>query len=571
MTSTVVSLVLAAALAFLAFATIDRRRRERRQLAERRERWGHWRDIDRDMAAIDRYVRAQASAGSVANATLDDRTWADLNMDDVFRVLDRTESRVGQQLLYARLRTSPVSDHQDAFEALVTRFSSDTHARETAQAALATMRNADAHDIWWLTQPGTLESRPWLLIFPVLAAAMLAIIVLVPFNPLATLLLIPGLIASVLLRATLLARVTMVIAPFRQVASLTAAAMRLRPFAQPDTAPLTGALQADLGRLDLLRRIAGWTGRDSSASGDLSALVIEYLNLFLFLDGNALLLGARELRGHGAELMRVVDAVGHIDAAVSVASYRAGTSGWTRPVRRPSGASTVITDVRHPLLPDAVPNSVTLGPPHGMLITGSNMSGKTTFLRTLGTAVVMAQTINTCAARAYDAPVLVVRSCIGRADDPSTGKSYYLVEVEAVLDLVRASATDVPHLMLFDELFRGTNTVERIAAGEAVLVSLLETTAGRDRSPHLVVAATHDQELVDLLRATYAPYHFADTIDDSGLTFDYTLRPGPATTWNAIALLRLRGAPTPLVERALARARSGGLASATGQSAALRA
>ncbi|MEO8070209.1 MAG: hypothetical protein ABI652_02320, partial [Acidobacteriota bacterium] len=290
------------------------------------------------------------------------------------------------------------------------------------------------------------------------------------------------------------------------------------------------------------------------AAGDVSGVLVEYLNMLLSLDGNAVYFGARQLRAHAKEIERVVHAVGEIDAALSVASYRAGTPGWTRPVMQARGAAAVFAGVKHPLLPGAVANSITMAPPHGLIVTGSNMSGKTTFLRTLGVTAVMAQTINTCVADGYAAPVFAVRTCIGRSDDPASGKSYYLAEVEAVLDLVRAAESATPHLMLFDELFRGTNTVERIAAGEAVLVALIADTRDGNTTPHVVLAATHDQELVDLLRDGYAPYHFTDTVGDEGLSFDYRLRAGPAVTRNAIALLRLRGAPARLIAHAVARA-----------------
>ena len=136
-----------------------------------------------------------------------------------------------------------------------------------------------------------------------------------------------------------------------------------------------------------------------------------------------------------------------------------------------------------------------------------------------------------------------MRSCIGRADDPAKGKSYYLVEVESVLGMVHAARSTVPHLLLFAELFRGTNAVERIAAGEAVLRGLLAPTPAGGPSPHVVLAATHDQELVGLLDGIYAPHHFADTVGAAGLVFDYKLQPGAATTRNAILLLAQRGAP----------------------------
>lgn len=140
--------------------------------------------------------------------------------------------------------------------------------------------------------------------------------------------------------------------------------------------------------------------------------------------------------------------------------------------------------------------------------------------------------------------------------DSATGKSYYLVEVESVLALVHAARTSVPQLLLFDELFRGTNAVERIAAGEAVLRALLAPHLDGQPTPHVVLAATHDQELVDLLQGLYAACHFTDTIDGAGLAFDYKLQSGPSTTRNAIALLAQRGAPPELVAQALARAGS---------------
>ena len=178
------------------------------------------------------------------------------------------------------------------------------------------------------------------------------------------------------------------------------------------------------------------------------------------------------------------------------------------------------------------------------------MSGKSTFLRTVGVNAVLAQTLNMCFAASYDAPVLVVRCSIGRTDDLVSGKSYYIVEAESLLSLVRASANAAPHLFLLDELFRGTNATERIAAGQAVLRELLEGEGAA--TLHLAIAATHDAELVDLLQDRYAAHHFSDALGGNGLLFDYRLRAGAASTRNAIALLRLHGAPERLIARALA-------------------
>jgi DNA mismatch repair ATPase MutS len=282
--------------------------------------------------------------------------------------------------------------------------------------------------------------------------------------------------------------------------------------------------------------------------------VFGYLNLVLLVDINVLFFAGRQLERQAEPLLRLLHAVGTVDSALSVASLRAGTEFWARPVFDSSGGVRM-TAIRHPLLPDAVPNSLAVDAERGVIVTGSNMSGKSTFLRTVGVTAIMAQSLNTCLATGYEASRLRVRSAIGRSDDLLAGKSYYLAEVESVLELVRAAATEQPHLLLFDELFRGTNAVERIAAGSAVLATLIGDANGRGPVPHIVLVATHDGELVELLAGSYAAVHFEEQVTAEGLSFDYRLRSGPARTRNAIALLELQGAPEGLVRLARERAR----------------
>ena len=515
--------------------------------------WGRPHGRPRRMGDIADYHRARTGAPDGAGS-IDDRTWDDLMMDAVFAAIDHTESTLGQQALYHRLRSAPAASDLDAFEALIARMTSDTAARETVQMALSRLRNPAGYDLWWLAQPDALESRPWHLVFPIVGGAMLAALLLAFVWPGALFLLLVGAVLNLYIRVMSATRIGALVGSFRQIGPLLAAADAMRGIRGDDIAPIVGPLDDDLRRLSRLRRIARWVGRDSIALGDLASSFFEYLNLLFLLDANALYFGGRELGAHGASLLRVIAVAGDVDAAVSVASLRAGTKFWTAPVFLPPAAPTELAGLRHPLVEDAVPNSITLGPPYGVLITGSNMSGKSTFVRTVGVNVILAQTIHTCFASSYESPVLRVRSCIGRSDDLLAGKSYYLVEVESVLSLVRASADPAPCLFLLDELFRGTNAVERIAAAEAVLSELVGGEPGGRGGPHRVITATHDGELVDLLRDTYAPFHLTDSLGADGLLFEYRLKRGPATTRNAIALLRLSGAPDGVVNRALQRA-----------------
>ncbi|MEY4635901.1 MAG: hypothetical protein RJA55_1699 [Acidobacteriota bacterium] len=529
---------------------VVKRRRHAALLGRLRAEWGAPGERIRDMAAIEAYYRA-CMASDVEGA-LDDRTWDDLNLADVFTVLDRTESGIGQQALYARLRGAPDTARLQLFEALVTRLSDDAPTREGIQLALRRLRAPAAYHLWRLSEPGLLRGAPRPGLFILAAIGVIALILVTPFLPPALLFLLGVVLINLVARDRLAPRLGAIAEPFRLVPRLLRAAAALNALHHGPVPSLTSALEIDTDRLLRIGYLAKWSGRISGErSRNIVALLVDAINMLLWLDVIALLQGAAELQTKGRELLRVIDAVGELDAALSIASYRAGTPGWTRPAFQP--ASAVLRGLRHPLLSDAVPNSITLVPPTGAIITGSNMSGKSTFLRTVGVNVVLAQTVHTCLASHYDGPLFTVRSCIGRSDDPQSGRSYYVVEVDAVLAIVRAAQSARPHLMLFDELFRGTNAVERLSAGEAVLRTLLARPPDRPPAPHVVLAATHDDELVDLLAGTYVPYHFTDTVDAGGMRFSHRLEPGKATPRNAIALLEGRGAPAELVAQARAR------------------
>ena len=533
----------------------------RRRLARIRAGWGM--PIERTRRLDAMFTSHIGRIAVLGGNSLDERTWVDLDLDYVFAAIDRTQSTLGQHALYHRLRTVPVADHLEAFEALVQRMQRDTSLRERAQMALARLQDPHGYDVWWLAGAGAVERRSWYALFPALTAATLALAFLATFWSGAITPLVAVLALNVAVRYLTDSQIGAIAGSFRQCAPLIAAAESLRVVEGEDIDPIVGPLRTDVPALARLKLISRWVNGDPfmlSANADpllyslsdLVAAVYEYLNLALLLDGAGVYFAARDLSRYGASLARAVAAAGDVDAAISIASFRAGRSDWTRPDFTNAEATTELADLRHPLVPDAVPNSIAVRQGRGVLVTGSNMSGKSTFLRTVGVNAVLAQTIHTCLAREYRAPVFRVRSCIGRADDLRAGKSYYIVEVDALLDLVRASGTDAPHLFLLDELFRGTNTVERIAAGRAVLHELL-VGAPDATKPHVVLAATHDGELVDLAEA-FDAYHFGDSIGPDGLIFDHRLQRGPAVTRNAIALLRLHGAPQTLLTQAVTTA-----------------
>jgi hypothetical protein len=520
-------------------------RERRKTIAQIRRAWGDTASPESEMTGIASYH--DGIARRQPDSSIDDRTWRDLDLDAVYEVLDRATSRVGQQLLYHRLRSRRSVASLAAFDALASQMSVDTARREKYQLALASLRRPAAFDVWQLAEPGALNvtGRDWF--SPAVALIVLTSLVVGLWWPASFLITIGAIPGCLWVRLLNMRRVSTVIDTFRQIGPLISTADILATVVDDQNADLTRPLIDDAPCLTRLRVVAGWVARDSVTMDPISGALFELVNFFLALDGNALLFGALELRGRAPALERVITAVGEVDAAIAIASYRRHAVEWTRPCFQPVGSPVAIQSLRHPLLPNGVDNSVQFAPPHGVLITGSNMSGKSTFLRSIGVAAVMSQAVYTCTAKSYSCPMLSVRSCMGRSDDLASGRSYYLDEVQGILSLVRAGESTDVHIFLLDEIFRGTNAVERIAAGVAALAHLVGSTP-----KHLVIAATHDGELVSLLESTFSAFHFSDHVDATGLVFDYRLTEGPSTTQNAVALLELHGAPSAMIDRAKA-------------------
>ncbi|MGH8261235.1 MAG: MutS-related protein, partial [Steroidobacteraceae bacterium] len=195
----------------------------------------------------------------------------------------------------------------------------------------------------------------------------------------------------------------------------------------------------------------------------------------------------------------------------------------------------------HPLMSKPVPNSVNLDN-RSALISGSNMTGKTAFMKVVGINIVLAQTLGFCLAESATIRRSAVMTAIRSEQGIESGKSRYLDEIQAILGFVQSAARGECHIFIIDEIFSGTNTDERIAAGKAVL---------DDLSQHAqVLATTHDIELQDLLSERFERLHFREDPDVDGF-FDYRLRAGASTERNAIRLLERVGFPTRIIEEAM--------------------
>ena len=245
-----------------------------------------------------------------------------------------------------------------------------------------------------------------------------------------------------------------------------------------------------------------------------------------------------------------INALGKAEALSALAGLAHDNPDWIFPDVGPNTAAGIeAADLGHPLLREdvRVVNDVEIGPPHSfLLVTGSNMSGKSTLLRAIGVNVVLAQAGGVvCATRFRMRPARMYTS-MRVGDSLERGVSYFMAGVMRLKTIVEGArahrAGDTDFVYLLDEILQGTNTAERQIAVRNIMAELLSLdTIGAVTTHDLTLAETEE------LRAASRSVHFSEVVEstrlegDAMLTFDYKLRPGIATSTNALRLLRLMG------------------------------
>lgn len=249
-------------------------------------------------------------------------------------------------------------------------------------------------------------------------------------------------------------------------------------------------------------------------------------------------------RRHGHEIDGWLDAAAAVESLVGLANYAAGVPDQCWPTFASDGAILTTEDLAHPLISRSVRvgNDLTLPSLGGVLLfTGSNMSGKSTFLRSVGLAAVFARIGLPIPARSLRLHDLDVTTCMRIHDDLAQGSSLFHAEVKRLAACVEAARSERPTLVLLDEILAGTNSRERHIGTDAVLRGLADTSA-------VTLVATHDlalRSLVDQLGDRGSLLHFRDDVTDGVMSFDYRLREGPCPSTNALRVMRAAGLDVP--------------------------
>jgi len=244
-------------------------------------------------------------------------------------------------------------------------------------------------------------------------------------------------------------------------------------------------------------------------------------------------------KAYGPAVRRWVEVAAEIEALTALAGYAYEHSGDPFPELSETGTCFEAEGLAHPLLPEdrGVRNDLRLGPDLSlMVVSGSNMSGKSTLLRAVGTNAVLAQCGAPVRARRLRLSPLTVAACIRIQDSLQDGTSRFYTEIRRIRHIVELATAAPPVLFLLDELLQTTNSHDRRIGAEAIAAALTRRGAvGLLTTQDLALA-----EIVDRLGSA-ANVHFEDRLENGRLSFDYRLRHGVVTRSNALDLMRSVG------------------------------
>jgi DNA mismatch repair ATPase MutS len=518
-------------------------RRKKKDIEHLKASFGKQKDDRYNFELIEKYFRNKDN--STAFQVLSDKTCNDLDFDELFMFTDRTHSKVGQQYLYNKLRTIPCkSEKLELNEKIIQEFTAETDFRIETQKQLGKLEKTDVYYISSLFQDKHIERPKWFFVIRLLSLTNLISLLLLPFNDLFIFVIFGITIISTVIHYWNKKNLFQYLDSIPQLLRLNRVAIFLHK--HKILKEINPDLPASTKTITQVRNRMSFFQFEASLQGDYDAFVWGLLEIFkiFFLLEPLLLFGVlKRLNTKRREIENVFNFVGQVDVLMSIASLRNGLKTFCLPVVNEETNNISATQIYHPLIEECVPNNINVSD-KSILLTGSNMSGKTSFIRTIGLNVITGLTINTCFAQSITISRIRIYSAIRISDDLMNDKSYYFEEVLTIKEMIEKSENGKPNLFLLDEIFKGTNTVERISAGKAVLSSL-------SKNNNMVFVSTHDIELTDLLASEFELFHFSEIIENKNIDFDYKLKDGKLKNRNAIRILQINDYPENIIREAI--------------------
>ncbi|MBC3887506.1 hypothetical protein GH810_04205 [Acetobacterium paludosum] len=473
------------------------------------------------------------------DVAIDELTWSDLDMDDVFKRLDTCLTSVGDEVLYATLhepkwRDEPLKER----EKLINFFAENPKERLEIQMILSKLGKASYNDVSSLIFESQIKALKNPSAYTILAIIPFLCLGICLFNlSIGLLCLILSVIVNGVVYYYFKKEIAKNLLTIHYLSAMLRCCNRLLPYQTTDG--LSGLIEKIREDNIHFKALAGkLSGVMMGGTSDIDIL-LDYLKIITLYDFRTYNKAIALVSKNKEAFHRIYQNIGELDLSITLASFRKSLPGTVNPSFT-AEFEVVVADLYHPLLKTPIANDIELL--KNSLVTGSNASGKSTFVKALAVNSIFAQTIYTCTASSFSLSHCLPITAMAVKDDILAGDSYFMAEIKSLKRTID-QVSSVPCLCFIDEILKGTNTIERIAASAAILDYL-------DRENCLCLIATHDIELTSILAKSYDNYHFQETITDETILFDYKLHTGPAHTKNAIALLNYLEFDPEIIENA---------------------
>ncbi len=513
---------------------------KKKKLKNLRSQWGKPITKFRNFDLISTYLEKKQNESN--SNLVDSKTWADLNFDAIFTKLDRNITGIGEQYLYYLLHKYEDDDIILAERIrLIEKLKTDQKLREDIQLKLSPLKSRDSYFIPYIIFDDKLPFTKFYRLFYILAVLPILSIPLF-FIAQKYLFLTFGLwLINLIINKIFSKKTDKYSSGFSALNSLIITAKAMTKIDSKTEIADLAYLKSEIKLLKKLGKKLGYLVIDSSKMNGLIAAVTEYFNVYMLMNLITYFRSVNILLKYQKEIQEVYIAVAKLDAFISVASFLEETANYTIPIF--NNEKTIrFENLSHPLIENAISNTIENKLGKSVLITGSNMAGKTTFIKNIGVNIILSRTLSFCSAKYFNTHRFVVKSAIERQEDLEGGKSYFFAEVDELKHFVHISEDSGNYLFLIDEIFRGTNTLERLASSTAVLKYL-------DKH-NKVFVTTHDIELQYLLQNRFEMFHFSEQVENDKYFFNYKIQKGPAKSGNAIKLLEIENYPSSLTKEA---------------------
>ena len=463
--------------------------------------------------------------------SIDELTWNDLDMDAVFKRINYTKTSLGEAYLYYKLREiSYNKDEWTSLEKLINLFTTNEDLRNKVSLLLLKVGKLNNLNLTNFIYNPKFSKIPSYYKYPLLSLGFIFSLLLCLIYPkvgliLSFIFLCINILSYQSEKIFLEDRFKVMIYLLNNI-NLCRSLSKIK---DKDFEFFRKEVSSALHNFKALNKVKIYGNsfqRNENSFTD-SDIIFDYIKMFFMVDIIAYQNSVKILEENKENLYKIYDIVAKLDFALSLAYYRKSLSEYTTPEFIES-EDIVLENLYHPLIHNPVKNSILIK--NNILFTGSNASGKSTFIKAVALNCILAQSLNTALCSKYRCKFSKVVTSMAIKDNILAGDSYFIAEIKSLKRLLDSLNGEIRVLAFVDEILKGTNTIERISASASIL-KYAESTNGR------LLVATHDMELTQILE-TYENYHFSETVTEDGVTFDYKLKKGPSNTRNALKLLK---------------------------------